>query len=379
MIKIIPKWIQTLAIPGLLLFGGIVTVLIKLIFEQQSFGKPEYGNHYFQKPIFHTASMFFGETLALILYFIQKCISSQSKESILSNRTKLLLYAGAPALCDTVSTTLQAIALLSLTASSWQMFRGSKVLFSWILSVFYMKKRNRSYMTTSIFLIIVSLTIVGISSVCQNGISTAGVSTSKIILSIFLVIAGQFIQALQIVIDDYLLHNTQAPPVFLVGLEGVWGTVITCGIVMPISQNLPGTQGQGIHEDTIDSLKMLGNNWFLLLLVISYIAVVLFFNVLGMFVTDITNAIVRTIMDGVLALFVWLIQIILFYSLRNTKYGHEHSDIGESLTLWSIMEFSGFLLLFIGTLSYNGYIRLPFHDYREDLNLKTPLIEASSC
>lgn len=47
----------------------------------------------------------------------------------------------------------------------------------------------------------------------------------------------------------------------VVGAEGVWGSLLMFGIMLPLVQWLPGAEGQGIHEDSIDTLVMLRNSW----------------------------------------------------------------------------------------------------------------------
>ena len=39
-------------------------------------------------------------------------------------------------------------------------------------------------------------------------------------------------------------------------MEGVWGFLLTACVALPIASVLPGEEGQGLHEDFIDSLIM---------------------------------------------------------------------------------------------------------------------------
>ncbi len=46
------------------------------------------------------------------------------------------------------------------------------------------------------------------------------------------------------------------PPLKIVGYEGLFGAVgMTC-IMLPIVQRLPGEDGKGIHEDSLDTLHV---------------------------------------------------------------------------------------------------------------------------
>lgn len=45
-----------------------------------------------------------------------------------------------------------------------------------------------------------------------------------------------------------------APSLVVVGMEGFWGFLLTAFVALPIAYILPGEEGQGLHEDFIDSL-----------------------------------------------------------------------------------------------------------------------------
>jgi hypothetical protein len=382
----IPAWQRAVAIPGMLLFGTCTVVIQKFLFEQSADGRPCYENpHKFKKPWFQTNSMFVGMCLALLVYEIQKLIdnkkkgqnentlASQMEDSIASEAHKgtedwkFYFYVAAPAVCDLVATSLMNIGLLYIEASVWQMLRGSMVLFSSILCAFVLKRPHYPFMWWSVLFICIALCIVGVAAVSSTGVGKQGATQGQVIMAILLTVGSQLIQASQIVVEDFLLHDMTCSPILIVGLEGMWGTIITCTLFLPIIQNISGEEGNGIHEDTIDTFYMIGNSAILIVFVIVYVLVILLYNVTGMFVTNITSAVVRTILEGLRTLCIWIVQLILFYSLQNTDLGKENPDIGEAWTPWSWMQLSGFLLLFTGMLVYNKIIRLPIFKYPEDV------------
>ena len=112
---------------------------------------------------------------------------------------------------------------------------------------------------------------------------------------------------------------------------------------------------------------MLSNSSLLFWLNVIYALLILVFNIMGMFVINITSAVVRTILEGLRTLCIWIVQVIIYYSIHNKPIGWHHPKIGEELNIYSLMEFSGFLLLFTGTLVYNKILRLPFFDYKNPL------------
>ena len=383
----IPSWQRAIAIPGMLIFGTCTVVIQKFLFEQTAVGRACYVNpHKFEKPWFQTNSMFIGMCLALVVYELQKCfekkkpknyaendtLASQVDESVISevdrrkDEWKFYFYVAAPACCDLVATSLMNVGLLYIEASVWQMLRGSMVLFSSIFCAFILKRPHYPYMWWSVLGIVVALTIVGVAAVSSTGVGKAGASQGQVIMAIFLTVGSQIIQASQIVVEDFLLHDMTCSPVLIVGLEGLWGTIVTCTLFLPIIQNVGGTEGNGIHEDTLDTFQMIGNNAVLVVFVIIYIIVILLYNVTGMFVTNITSAVVRTILEGLRTLCIWVVQLILYYAMKPTTYGQQHPDIGEPWTPWSWMQLAGFLLLFTGMLVYNKIVRVPLFEYPDD-------------
>lgn len=50
-----------------------------------------------------------------------------------------------------------------------------------------------------------------------------------------------------------LQSDMAVPPLKIVGFEGVFGFIAVGLIILPIIQFLPGSDGKGFHEDTIDS------------------------------------------------------------------------------------------------------------------------------
>lgn len=55
-------------------------------------------------------------------------------------------------------------------------------------------------------------------------------------------------------IEEHLLQGVDAPSLVVVGMEGFWGFLLTAFVALPIAYILPGEEGQGLHEDFIDSL-----------------------------------------------------------------------------------------------------------------------------
>ena len=64
----------------------------------------------------------------------------------------------------------------------------------------------------------------------------------------------QAVQAAQITFEDFFMADLNIAPLKIVGYEGVFGAIAMIAVMLPIVQFLPGQDGSGIHEDTVDTL-----------------------------------------------------------------------------------------------------------------------------
>jgi drug/metabolite transporter (DMT)-like permease len=370
--------LRRLAIPLMLLSGTCATVIQKFMLEQRGSGRDLYPPHKFSKPWYLTLVMFIAEVCAMIFYFISRAFVTPSEQVVktilddapqMPKHSNLLLYLllGIPAVCDLLGTALMSIGLLYLSASVWQMLRGALTVFSALLHAFVLKRPQRNFMWAGVILVTLALVIVGFAAVTANGIGTSDVSSGLVILAIVLTVVAQLFRAVQVIAEDYFVHDAEISSYLIVGVEGMWGLVLTIAVFLPICQNVGNLndEGNGVHEDSLDTITMLGNFPTLIGLSVGYLVGILGLNVCGMLVTEITNAVLRTIVESMRTMCVWLAQLILYYALKNTDYGHKHPTIGEKWTVSSFMELSGFLLLVTGMFVYNRSIELWFLKYDE--------------
>ena len=73
-------------------------------------------------------------------------------------------------------------------------------------------------------------------------------------------------------------------------------------------------------------------------------SVLLAYNYAGMHVTGHMGAVFRTVLETMRTLFVWLVDLVLFYS---------HTGLGEEWNRYSIIQAAGFMIMVAGTLVYS--------------------------
>ncbi|GAB4821846.1 hypothetical protein N2152v2_008892 [Parachlorella kessleri] len=263
---------------------------------------------------------------------------------------KQLGYVLIPTVFDLLATILMSVGLLYVTVSIYQMMRGTEVVFAALFSIVFLRRKLNYQHYAGIFLVLVGITVVGVAG-AQSGQgppeNEASSGASQIILGMLLIVAAEAVQAAQVVAEDHFMSSLSLDPVTIVGFEGLLGTALLAGIVMPIMQNVSGPEGQGFHEDSLESLHMLAHSRPLLIGFVTYIAVIAIYNVAGMMVTEEMGAVTRTVLETLRTLFVWILDLLLFYAAPMGK-----GKLGEPWTAYSWLQAGGFLVLVLGTLLY---------------------------
>jgi len=337
-------WVDRMAIPSMLFFGTCTVVSGKFLFEMYGLGKK------FEKPWWQVVTMFLGMLSCLVVYYLTRVfkqgsnyqpLDAQAKKAHLMDYLRIL----PPGMCDLTATGLMNVGLLFISASIWQLLRGSMVIFSAILSIIFLHRRLFSYHWLGISSILCAMLAVGVACIKSGaGNDSAQSDSSKSLLGMILVVVAQVIQASQIVIEEFLLKNVKAPASLIVGIEGFWGTVVTCVIVLPILSLFPEPYG----EDTLETFRMMKDNNAIIYVTIFYILVILGYNLAGMCVTQQFTAIHRTILEAMRTLCIWIVDLFIYYAITESH--------GEKWTVWSWLELAGFGLLVTGTFIYNRFL-----------------------
>ncbi|KAL7717183.1 EamA domain-containing protein [Entamoeba marina] len=354
---------------GMLLFGTGSSVTMKVQLDMECTG---YGgiSHTFDKPFFQSIVMFSSMSLC---FFIEKLLqlydrltNKEAKYEQLSDDGKVPKEQGSvfvvmiPATFDLIASTIMTFGLIWTPVSVFQMLRGSMIIFSSILSRIFIGKKVRWGQILGITVSFIALVMVGTSAVTSGQTGLVETTGFQTFMGICLILLAQLIQAGQIVAEEFFMSNLTLPPLKVVTFEGVFGLLEIALICCPLAYFVPGSDYSSMPhnslENTLDSFICLFTNWQMILIMIIFAVSMLGLNAYGMFVTDIFNAVNRTIFECIRTACVWGVMLILevFWP------GH-----GEKLTWWSTLELAGFVVLFFATLMYNRVIKIPFLEKRD--------------
>ncbi|KAG8298210.1 hypothetical protein J6590_018614 [Homalodisca vitripennis] len=122
-----------------------------------------------------------------------------------------------PAVCDMIATSLMYIGLNLTYASSFQMLRGSVIVFVALLSIAFLERQIGWKQWTGIVHIVLGLFLVGLADIFVK--SSDNNDTNGIITGDLLIIMAQIITATQMVYEEKFVSSKDINPLQAVGWE----------------------------------------------------------------------------------------------------------------------------------------------------------------
>jgi len=329
--------------------GSLNTLSGKLVNVTSSKGL--FGDYKFNHPFVQTAAMFMGESLCLIVYYLLFLRAKRTGRPIERASSDFPFYIFfLPALCDLTATCIMNVGLVYTYASVFQMMRGSVVIFTGIMSYFFLGRKLRSFHLLGMFLVMAGLACVGSASVISPSDSS---SAPNPLLGAVLVVAAQIVVSTQMVVEEKVLEKYKVPALQAVGFEGMFGLGMM-SILLVIFYFIPHLHGltndlSGNHfENSLDAFEQIRNSYVICLGIFGYVGSIAFFNYFGVSVTKHINATTRMVLDNVRTIVIWAADLILRWEQ------------------FQFMQIIGFVLLLLGTAVYNQIIPVPiaYFDYR---------------
>ena len=252
-----------------------------------------------------------------------------------------------PATCDLCATSTMYLALTWTYAASFQMLRGSVIIFTGILSVAFLGNRLKLHQWLGMFCVILGLVVVGIGDyVFFTG--NKYLTKETVLAGDLLIVLAQGIVAIQMTVEEKIIKKYKVPPLQGVGWEGIFGFSILIVLLVPmffIPWHLPASQefwqDTTRFEDSVDGLKQIFNSPKLLISTLGLIVSIAFFNFSGLTVTSTMSATTRMVLDSVRTVFIWVFSL------------------GIGWQKFEPLQPVGYLILFFGTCIYYDIIIMP--------------------
>ena len=329
--------------------GSLITVANKIQNNTKSLNIP------FHHAWFITFLMFISELISLPLYYIiydTKKEEDPKKEENKNKKKINIFQLLIPPLFDFIGSTLMTFGLIFLSGSIYQMFRGSLIIITFLMSLFYLKNKHNINHYFGITFTVLGLILVGFAAFMTSKDKLHNDS----ILGIILIVVAQFFSAFQYIYEENIMKNYICHPLQCIGYEGLFGTIISTVLIFifyfikctngeRITEQFCNLDNEGIWrvENIFFAFTQLYYNKILILLLSLYCIGITIYNITGIAVTKYTTATTRAVVDTVRTIFIWVYFLMPF----------NHEDVRETFNL---IQFSGFILLIIGNLIYNEII-----------------------
>ncbi|XP_010220530.1 PREDICTED: solute carrier family 35 member F6 [Tinamus guttatus] len=124
-------------------------------------------------------------------------------------------------------------ALNMTSASSFQMLRGSVIIFTGLLSVAFLGRRLELSQWLGLLVTIVGLVVGGLADL--RGTHEEKRQLSQVITGDLLIVMAQVIVAIQMVLEEKFVYKHDVHPLRAVGTEGFFGFVILALLLVPMS------------------------------------------------------------------------------------------------------------------------------------------------
>lgn len=335
---------------GMLTTGSINTISKKLLYQSTGTGI-DGSEELFVKPWFQTSSMFAGECMSLLAYYVLQCARKRSPTGKVCNDPtngvgyhRLLPRIMALALCDLCATTLTGVALVYCSASITQILRGFVMVFVLLFSYIFLRRKPTKWQVVGVIFSVTGLLFVGLSAFLGDMQSGSALS---MLLGIGLALSAQVISAIQFVLEEKFVKGKDLSPLVLIGWEGVFGLFLTVGVAFPVTWAIPGDD-HGSYENYLNSFYMLRNNVQLISLVLLNFISISFFNFFSITMSKKLSSTHRTLIDAMRTSIVWICMVIVYYCTYQSE-----NVYGEPLNVYSIFELSGFGFMILGTIVHN--------------------------
>ncbi|KAJ3256164.1 hypothetical protein HDU77_003244 [Chytriomyces hyalinus] len=325
----------------------------------------------FEQPVWQTLTMFVGETGCLLAFLLFKNTPSASPELAplideaavndedddiedtedvkieLEGWNLLLLWL--PTLCDLLATSLMNVGLLFVSASIYQMLRGSVVLFTGTFSTLFLGRKHPPYRWFALVTVFIGVSLVGASSIFEHPSvrhfvsvnSSEPATNSTALLGVLLVVLAQSLTATQFVVEEKVLSKYKVDALKAVGLEGFFGLLTGLIVLPPVYWFYGQYQGPDNYFNIVEGFREV---FFVPVIFYTGIGIcfsISFFNWSGLSVTQMVSATSRSTIDTCRTVFIWIISL----------------SLGWEGFRW--MQVAGFVVLIYGTFVFNDVVALP--------------------
>lgn len=325
-----------------LFLGGMQFVAIKMM--GQTIVRDMDGNTVKFKASFFVALVLFTSVMFAFVPYIY--LRKKNPKEVSGIGRKSAMRVGLSGSCDAVAQICTILSLGMIPASLLMVLKGSRAVFSAVLSIVMLKRNLRSYQWTSLALCMGGL---GVASIGQflSGQTPSG----NLGFGIAMVLLAEAFRSVRMVYDERLMRVYKYSPFMIVSMEGATGTIVAT-IAIIIVNFLPSEKGVGgVYESFENTMYMIGGSPAMIALIVTFPIWVNSMYLSGIYVTKLISAVYNAVVTVLTVAVVWAVELALYYGSDGVY--------GDQWTIYSLMQIGGFLLILLSTVMYDATLKIP--------------------
>jgi hypothetical protein len=278
---------------------------------------------------------------------------------------------------------MSAICIVFIGVSFDSMMKSGTLIGVSIIARCVFGQHYHCYQWCAILVVVMALTLVGAAGIFgaeeSETIRTSRFTTALILGLKFVSQVGY---AVRLSYEEYFVQRRFYHPILICGVEGFWGFLFIGVIGQTVAHFLPGEEGNGLHEDFLDTVAQIHHQPSLWGVIVVAFALGLVYNCVSATLIGRTSAVVRTLVESLRTFLIWMVQFAVFYGCRASTKLFQYRFVGEEWTDASLVQAAGFLLMTWGLCMYNSIPRYPCFSYapaagapNDEPSLVTPMLE----
>ena len=189
--------------------------------------------------------------MCLLFYVIKAQLYDDPNQNTNQTNYKTDLMLAIPAIFDIIATSLCMIGLTTVAGSVFQMMKGFIVVITAFMALIFLGRKQYLHHWVSMSLIVMGIAIVGAVSIKGSESSDTTQMAKTSVQGVAIILVAQCFQAAMLVVEEKMLSGAQLDPLYIVGIEGLWGCIIF-GIMLPIMQTI-NCEGEMCHDGKIEN------------------------------------------------------------------------------------------------------------------------------
>lgn len=296
----------------------------------------------FNRPFFAGTVLFFGMSFTLIPYYFLR----HNKPGVTKVDKMTFINMIVPSVLEFVGQTMFLMGVMRIPMSLSLTLKGTRVVFSALLLVIFLKRKLFAFHWTAIALTMVGVVVSSLKEIIEPS-SSKNLETADVLIGIALVLGGEFIRSARTVLEEKLMKKLKYDALLVVGLQGVYALVLSVPCLFVV--NVIPT-AKGVLENIDVTWAQFTSSSIVLGISLTTPITVPGLFIAGAYVTKLMSAVHNALTTIITNSIVWMLALIV-HAIDSSR--------GEKLVPLSSVQLVGFFIVLFASLMYDAIIRIP--------------------